>query len=192
MNMEGSSERTAGDTAAKEPSAGSHDELWGRLVITVLLLGLLSTLAFFALLGYRIYDERREDGPSIADLPKSATPAEPVQEVAAATESNAVPEAPVSTDAKQAVITVLNGGGAKGSAGILADFLKAEGYLKVTVGNAQKDYSGATIYHAATLGKEAEQIKESVMKKYPQAKILPAEATNKETAVSQVTVILGK
>jgi Na+-transporting methylmalonyl-CoA/oxaloacetate decarboxylase gamma subunit len=94
--------------------------------------------------------------------------------------------------AKKMEITVLNGGTAKGGAGVLADFLKKEGYLKTDMGNALKDYVGVTIYYAADLEKLAEVIRKSVVKKYSQVKILPADKTNKETLVSQVTIILGK
>ncbi len=94
--------------------------------------------------------------------------------------------------AKKLEISVLNGGAAKGSAGILADFLKKEGYLKTDMGNTLKDYAGVIIYYTASLEKEAEMIQASVIKKYPQAKILPADSKNKETLVSQVTIILGK
>jgi hypothetical protein len=60
------------------------------------------------------------------------------------------------------------------------------------MGNTLKDYAGTTIYYATPLEKEAGVIRESVAKKYPQAKILLADQKNKETSVSQITVIVGK
>ena len=86
----------------------------------------------------------------------------------------------------------MNGGAAKGSAGSLADFLKKEGYNKITIGNTLNNYTGAILYYAPDVEKEVASIKENVAKKYPQIKTLPADIKNKETSVAQVTIILGK
>ncbi|MDP3957105.1 MAG: hypothetical protein Q8Q10_01200, partial [bacterium] len=65
-------------------------------------------------------------------------------------------------------------------------------YSKASAGNTINNYTGTVVYYAVGLEKEAAIIKESVVKKYPQAKILSADIKNKETSVSQITIIIGK
>lgn len=89
-------------------------------------------------------------------------------------------------------VSVLNGGGAKGSAAVVADFLKKEGYTQAVAGNATGDYAGVTVYYAAGSEAAAAMIKEVLAKKYPKATAKAALSDNKETATSLVTVILGK
>jgi len=89
-------------------------------------------------------------------------------------------------------VSVLNGGAPKGSAGVMASILKESGYLSVTPSNTIKDYVGVVVYYADTFEKQAEYVKEILVKKYPQAKIMSADTKNKETSVSPITIILGK
>lgn len=175
-----------------EPSPESHDELWGRLIVATLLFGLLAALGFFAFLGYRIYDGRHEDGPSIADLPRSSAPAEPAPEAVATAEDKPVSEPSAPVDAKQTTVSVLNGGGAKGSAGTLAEFLKQGGYAKAVAGNASGDYVGVTVFHGPGQEAAAKAVLAEVMKKYPKASVSLADEKRPETGSSPVTVIIGK
>ena len=191
-NMSEEHEDITKDGGHPESSPRPHDELWGRLVISVLLLGLLAMLAFFALLGYRIYDGRHENGPSIADLPKSAAPAEPTQGAATTAENTPAPEASAPIDAKQTVASVLNGGGAKGSAGTLAESLKQAGYAKTVAGNASGDSAGVIVFYKDGQEAVAKAVLAEVAKKYPKASIAPADAKRPETGSSPITVIIGK
>jgi cytoskeletal protein RodZ len=180
----------------------SRESLWGVLLFAFMLLFVIASVAAIGWVVYSRWKAEREAGnnPSITELLKkteqevdnTASAEMPVPEnknVDAL--ANAINEEIISA-AKKLEISVLNGGAAKGSAGGLADFLKKEGYLKTDMGNTEKNYSGVTIYYAPSLEKETEAIKGSVAKKYPQVKILPADLRNKETSVSQVTIILGK
>lgn len=178
----------------------SRESLWGAVLFAGMIVFVIVSLwgiGWAAYSGWKS-DRTEKNQPSIGSLAKQSegtevSSAEPSQAADAVRVMTADKQAvDVLAEAKKLEISVLNGGGAKGSAGALADFLKGEGYLKTDAGNATKDYSGVTVYYAANLEKEAAIVTESIMKKYPQAKPLPADANDKETSASQVTVILGK
>lgn len=171
--------------------AKPNDELWGRMVIIILGLGLVSMLGFFALIGYQIYDERSEESPSIAEMPKNVEPSvEVAKEAAPATETKPAAEASAA-DAKQAVVSVLNSGGAKGSAGVLADLLKQAGYAKVTAGNATGDYAVTAVFYGEGQESVAKTILAEVVKKYPKATVVSADPKKADTTASAVVVIIG-
>lgn len=183
--------------AKNSPRTHSREPLWGTILLACMLLFVIASIGGIGWVVYSKWQSERaaESRPSISALPERSDEQAAASPQTGAEQAADTKEQPASGSletAKKLEISVLNGGGAKGSAGVLADFLKSEGYLKTDAGNTLKDYSGVTVYHAAALEKEAEAIKASVIKKYPQAKILPADATNKETSVSQVTIILGK
>lgn len=169
-----------------------HDELFGRLVVVVLVLGLFSVLGFFVFLGYRIYENRRDDDPSIADIPKHEQQTEVVQEVRESAESKSSEEVSEQPDAKQSTISVLNGGGAKGSAGMLADILKKAGFSKVTAGNADGDYAGVTVFYQEGQESGAKAVLADIVKQYPKAVVSKADPNRKETGVAPITVVIGK
>lgn len=182
------------------PQARSRESLWGAVLLACMLLFVVASVGIVGWMAYaKWHDEQRaKSQPSITVLPeqpdgeKDVAPVESTE----AREDTSAAQTPVASDsvaaAKKLGISVLNGGGAKGSAGILMNFLKTEGYGKTVLGNTQSNYVGVTLYYAVGLEKEATVVKASVVKKYPQVKILPVDAKNKETAVSQVTIILGK
>lgn len=179
--------------------SGSHEPLWGMLLIAGMLLFVVASIAG---IGWAVYSKWQgtrmaENQPSITALSESSDEAAPPAESQQANTPQAVnadqqPAADSAEAAKKLEVSVLNGGAAKGSAGVLAEFLKTEGYAKTLAGNTLKDYAGTVVYHAASLEKEAEAVRTSVAKKYPQAKTLPADVGNKETSVSAVTIIIGK
>lgn len=176
----------------------SHDELWGRLVITVLLLGLLTMLGFFALIGYRIYDERNEKEASITALPKSEAMAEPGMDSDKSDGDRSATEAEKSAerisapaDAKQTDIAILNAGGGSGVAGQLATSLKEAGYAKTTAGNSSGSYAGVTVYYKEGQEAAAKTILVEVVKKYPKATVAPADPKKADTMGSAVVVIIG-
>jgi hypothetical protein len=190
------------DRRAALPIKKSREPLLGAALFAVMILFVLASIGGIGWVVYSKWQTERaaESRPSITELLErageqtDAPSAESPQatDAAQATDDKAVTGTGSADAAKKLEISILNGGAAKGSAGILADFLKSEGYLKTDAGNTLKDYTGVTIYYAANLEKEAEAIKTSVAKKYPQVKILPADTNNKETSVSQITVIVGK
>lgn len=174
----------------------SNDELWGKMVIVVLLLGLLASVGFLALLGYRIYDERSAPSPSIAEIPKNPEPIAqsedtktPATETAPVTETE---KTPASVDAKQTEITILNAGGGGGVAGQLASSLKEAGYTKTTAGNSSATYTGVTVFYKAGQESPAKAILAEVVKKYPKATTAPADAKRPETGSAPVTIIIGQ
>lgn len=188
-------EQTSGDMpevgAAPRAIAKSNDELWGKMVIVVFGLGLVSMIGFFGFLGYQFYDQRSEEGPSIAEMPKNEeSSTEPATEAAPVAETQPAAETPA-TDAKQVAIAVLNGGGAGGSAGVLADALKQAGYTKTTAGNATGDYAGVTVFYGAGQESAAKTILTEVVKKYPKATVAPADPKKADTTGSAVVVVIG-
>lgn len=191
--------KETGSQMSEVSRSSSREPLWGAILFAGMLLFVIVSVFGVGWIAYTKWQSERiaKSHPSITVLSgqskqeKSVAPVEPTK----TTDSTKAVEPPVNDSAaavKKLEITVLNGGGAKGSAGLLADFLKKEGYSKTDSGNTIKDYEGVVIYYAAQLEKEAAMVKGSVVKKYPQAKVLPADVKNKETAVSQVTIILGK
>lgn len=180
----------------------SRESLWGALLFAAMIVFVMASIGSIGWTAYSHWKKVRANGnnPSITGLLKETEQemsGVASDEISPPLENEILENAKITNEetisaAKKLEVSVLNGGAAKGSAGVLADFLKKEGYLKTDMGNTQKDYVGVTIYHAAGLEKEVEAVKASVAKKYPQAKILPADSRNKETSVSQVTIILGK
>lgn len=195
-----STPEAARDMPKREAShGGSREPLWGMFLIAGMLLFVIASIAGIGWVVYSKWQGARmaENQPSITALSESSDEAVPPAESQQADTPQAgnadqQPAADSAEAAKKLEVSVLNGGAAKGSAGVLAEFLKTEGYAKTIAGNTAKDYAGTAVYHAASLEKEAEAVRTSVAKKYPQAKILPADATNKETTTSPVTIIIGK
>jgi hypothetical protein len=93
--------------------------------------------------------------------------------------------------AKNTDIKVLNGGAAKGSAGVVAEALKKAGYTKVTTGNTLGDYTGTTVYFSVGLDQEAGAVKQALLS-WPATVTKEAPQGNKETAQAPLTVIVGK
>lgn len=195
MDIEKETVSDTGDASVPTAKAKLHDELWGRLIIGVLLIGVLCALGFVAFLGYRAYEQRSDTKVSIVDVSKvdisesESTPG-PEEEVREA-EENPSPE-PSVIDAKKTKILVLNGGAAKGSAGAFADFLEKAGYTAVTVGNADGNYSSVTVFHQEGSESAAKAVLADVAKKSPKATLSVSDKKNAETMKSEVVVIVGK
>ncbi|MBP9752006.1 MAG: LytR C-terminal domain-containing protein [Candidatus Moranbacteria bacterium] len=177
----------------ERPFEKSHDEFFGRLIVAILVLGVLFVIGFLSFLGYRIYGQHFEGTVSIADIPKTGTVAdsEVVPSPDMGSEKEPEPETPP-VDVKNLSISVLNGGGAKGSAGILAEELKKADFLKVVAGNAEGDYTGVTVFYQEGQETPAKTVLSDVVKKYPKAALSPVDPKRSETGGTPVVVILGK
>lgn len=179
----------------KREKSRSYESLWGGILFACMLLFVVLSIGA---IGFNVYSQWREkqlkqNEPSISALSQKSQEEAVGKEEKEELSVPEVVEAPIDeVSVKKRVISVLNGGGKKGSAGIVATSLKGEGYLSVTAGNTLKDYTGVTVYFSSGLDKEAQFIKEILVKKYPQVKVSPADIQNKETETSQITVILGK
>src|SRR3989344_352411 len=178
------SEDTASSNFGQEQK--SREPLWGALVFASMLLFVLASIGGIGWTTYVQWKAKRvaENHPSVLLLEEptneetSVVPVTPSQE-RGETDNQTSSVNDVSILAKKLEIAVLNGGAAKGSAGSLADFLKKEGYNKITIGNTLNNYTGAILYYAPDVEKEVASIKENVAKKYPQIKTLPADIKNK-------------
>ncbi len=180
----------------------SREPLFGTLLFSLLLLCTLLSLAGIGWVLYSRWQESREQAGqlSIATLPLKSSESS-AQETAASndTETPSEEHRESSSSAETAILApkdvdvkVLNGGAAKGSAGTVTETLKQAGYSKATFGNATGDYSGVTVYYAASAEREALAVKEALVKKYPMITAKSSVAGNTETSVASVTVILGK
>ncbi|MGK2848486.1 MAG: LytR C-terminal domain-containing protein [Minisyncoccota bacterium] len=177
----------------------SHESLWGALLFAIMIVFVLISIGGIGWVTYEQWQgtKRAEEQPSISELSQQVVPKEtpsteevPKEEVNGIESSMSDPSAIEAT--KKIITSVLNGGGAKGSAGVLADTLKKDGYLHVTTGNTVQNYTGVTIYYASGQDKEAEILKKSVATKYPQVTLSTADPKNQETSLASLTVIIGK
>lgn len=177
-------------------SRRSRESLWGAILFACMLLFVIVSVGGVGWVVYSQWKSERmaESQPSISALSASDEETPPATEEATApvAEATASESDNITIAAQNLTISVLNGGGAKGSAGAVAEFLKTAGYSKTQAGNTIKDYTGVTVYYSANLEKEAEIIKQNVAKKYPQVTLSPADTKNNETSASQITIIIGK
>lgn len=179
----------------------SREVFLGGMVILVFCLLLLILAGTFGYFGYRLWQSSQTERstPSIQELGEIAkeeglaTPSEPTPESApsAATPAPSSSE-PTLPDKATLEVKVLNGGGARGSAGTLTDLLKKAGYTKAAFGNTVADYTGQTIYYGADGLKAAEALKEEVVKTYPKVTLAPAKTGDKDSTAALLVVILGK
>lgn len=178
----------------------SYESLWGALLFAFLILFVVVSVVS---VGWGMYTKWKSERDARAQL--SITTLQNQVDVKQDTSDQtqgagsdqekrgAEASAGENTDtAKKVALSVLNGGSPKGSASTVVTFLKQGGYTNVTAGNTVQNYTGVVIYYAASLGKEAETIKTTLIQKFPQTKALPADPKNKETSVSPITIILGK
>lgn len=181
------------EKGGRPETSASSDELRGRLVVVVLMLGMMLMLGFVAFLGYRAYENRSGSRASIADIRMTVSEEPEVKSDPVSPEIKEKQEesAPV-VDQKEIKVVVLNGGGAKGAAGVLADSLNKAGYVGVTAGNADGDYSGVTVFYQEGNESAAKVVLSNVVKSYPKATISLADPKRKETGAKSVVVILGK
>jgi cytoskeletal protein RodZ len=173
----------------------SREPFFGTLLFGVLVLVMLGVISLLSWWGYRGWSFSQEQSalPSIAALPITEEKTEsrvPVEEEKPQTQEPSQEELVKKT--KETDIKVLNGGAAKGSAGVLGEALKKEGYTKISVGNTTGNYTGTIIYFASGLDQEAATLKASLLKSHPKTEAKPALTDNKETTQAPLTVILGK
>ncbi len=188
------SEVTPEESSATTPEKKkkSRESLFGGLLFGVMIIFILMVLAGigWAVWGGVSYNQAENQELSISALGEIVEAVK--EEVTGETEP--VPSAETATPAvsKSTAISVLNGGAVGGSAGKLVTAIKQDGYTAVTAGDATADYTGVVIYYAETVAKEAEALKTTVAKAYPNVTTAKALATTKETSTSPLTVIIGR
>mgnify|MGYP000100100230 CR=1 FL=1 len=177
-----------------QPGKKGRDSVLGWLILLFVGLFFLGIFAFLFYLGHRFFWSKGDQDArsSIAVLSSEETVAlVPATEPAGGTPQPSPAPPIVAVDKKTLAVSVLNGGGAKGSAGVLADILKKEGYEKTAVGNTVGNFTGVTIYYSNGNEAAAELLKAVVVKKYPEAKVLPADPKQSETNTKDIVIILG-
>jgi cbb3-type cytochrome oxidase subunit 3 len=107
--------------------------------------------------------------------------------------SEVITSVPVkTTDTAKLSLKVLNGGAVKGSAGKAVQTLKSAGYALAVQGDAKGDYTGVTVYYREGSQADAEQVKQALIKDYPNATTQIVTDSKHETALTPVVVMLGK
>lgn len=179
----------------------SREPLFGTILFGFILLLGVAVLCGIGWVGYQGYrlNQKQATLPSIASLSLSVASEEtkensgPTQAIPEETTPKvADDQEEVVKKAKASTIKVFNGGAAKGSATVLADILKKEGYTQVSTGNTIKDYTGVVVYFSPETEKEAELVKGTLSKTYPQIVAKPAVKTNTETTQAPISIIFGK
>ncbi len=179
----------------KAPSRKSSRESWYGtsllMVFIVIICALLGAIGWWSYT--RVYLLSQQEKASISGLSQESLQ-QGEEESALPTVSDIPAELPQeeTLDMKQESILVLNGGGAKGSAGEGVTLLKKEGFSKVSPGNTEKDYAGVTLYFAPHKESVANEVKKVLLKRYPTAISQEAKESNKETTGASVVVIIGK
>lgn len=177
----------------EESQASSvRESVWGTVVLTAMIVCLLLAAGWIAFLGYARWRMAKAAASrvSIAVLP--SVPVSTPSETSDGTGSLVSPAPPALIDTKALQVSVINGGGARGSAGTLGKLIQQAGYVKVTVGNAQRDYTGTTVLYTPELEREAKRLFVTVQAPFPKATLAPFDAQTKEASFSPLTVVLGK
>lgn len=167
----------------------TRDKRRGELLIAFFILFGIAILTLAGLVSYRVVKVSSTEGVSITAIPKEGPAPDSVTDESVASEETTPVVAP---DPKQADILVLNGGAAKGSAGVLGSALEKLGYAKVEVGNATLDYIGVTVYSSKENKSVAEEVKKDILKRYPKAEWKTADPKKPETAKATIVIVLGK
>ncbi len=187
------------ETSQPFGKSASHESFFGFLVLLVIVVFLV-LLASYG--GWLLYHGVRESLPdssraSIETLPSAASAPEKQDEPKPMEDKKNDEKLPIASSPvvvnKKVSIKVLNGGSVKGVAGEAANILTAAGFTAVSAGNAKGDYTGATVYfmNGATQA-DADAVKTALSKKYPSVLVKSPIPGNDDTAVSALTVIVGK
>jgi hypothetical protein len=171
-----------------------RDDLLGKTVMFSVAVLVVGVAAFFVYIAYRMAGSDATEGASIASIAnENQTPTD-------AKETSKAEEAPITEkkieDASfkkdSVAISVLNGGAPKGSAAIIADILKSDGFSRTTTGNSSGDYSGLVVYRKEGNEEAAEAVRKTLSVKYPSVSVKAADLKNSETSVTPVVVVFGK
>lgn len=108
------------------------------------------------------------------------------------TESGAMGTTVDLSDPAALKVLVLNGGGAKGSAGKAQTYLKEKGYVLTDASNASVfTYKDVTVFYADEKNKaDAEKLQEVLGEEYKTVEVNPAESADEKK--SDIVVIIGK
>lgn len=170
------------------------EHLLGTILLVLIIFFILSSLAGIVFVLYSQWKHAADNKarPTIQTLDTAAV-TEPKEEPAPApAPAEEKKEEPKTTgvDLSKEKITVLNGGAATGSAGKLATALKAD-KIDASTGSTQGDFTGTVIYYATGKEDAAKALLPFVQKTFADATTKPQDATKKETATADITVILG-
>lgn len=191
--VEEQQKNTSSARSSREPLFGAILFGFFSLVAIIVVVG----IGWGVYQGYQVSQERAVL-PSIATITLGddvkETTEEPKEEVAIEEKpsTDTVSQEEMLKKAQAISIKVLNGGAPKGSASVVAGALTRAGFTKVEIGNTLKDYTGVVIYFAPEAEKEAETVKATLLKSYPNITTQSAIKTNTETTQAPLSIIFGK
>lgn len=174
----------------------SNEPLFGVLVMMVVVI-LLVLLASYGgwFLYYGVKNSRSNALlPSIESIPLAANTVsiEEKSEIPKVEEKSVAITQEKSIN-KKIAIKVLNGGAAKGAAGVVAELLKVAGYTTISTGNSVGDYVGVSVTFLSPASEsDANSVREALSKKYPSSVVKSAIQGNADMTASPITVIVGK
>jgi cytoskeletal protein RodZ len=162
-------------------------------------------LSFFAGLagvifwhGYSQFGVRLEERarPSITELKVQAPAAESVVASMTDAQSETPATTPPSTEGAGVAkgdlsVRVLNGGAAKGSAGVVTELLTKAGFTKAVAGNATGDYQGMTVYCTKGKDTESKALADALAASYKEVTAKPIPENVSELAQATCTVVIG-
>ncbi len=188
--------RTYESTAIPSPGSSSGDDLRGKGILLGIILLLLAGAGFFVMLGYRVIQIGEDTRESIEGLASTSAVSDMAVERVSVQEPATSPEESQPTndaiDKSTLEISVLNGGGPKGSATAVADLLKSDGYIKTTAGNSSGDYSGFVVYRKAGSEEAADAVMKTLSVKYPSVIVKENDAGKSEVSSAPIVVIIGR
>lgn len=173
-----------------------RDDLLGKTVIFMVIAVVIASVGFLAYLGYHATGSGSPEGVSIVSIASVPDTGKTSESDADVQETKTVSEAEKTVEGtlqKASIpVVVLNGGAPKGSAAVISDMLKADGFTQVSTGNSSEDYSGLVIYRTDGNETSAEAVKIVLSKKYPSVTVRAADPKRSETSRASVTVVFGK
>lgn len=174
----------------------SNEPFFGVLVMMVVVILLVLLASYGGWFLYHGVKNSRSNAslPSIESIPLAVNTAvnEEKSETPKSEEKSAVTTQEKSVN-KKIAIKVLNGGAAKGSAGVVADLLKEAGYTTISTGNSVGDYVGVSVAFLSPASEsDADAVREALSKKYLSSTVKPATQGNADMTASPITIIVGK
>lgn len=172
----------------------SHESLFGFLIMMIVVVFLVLLASYGGWLLYRGVSESRPDPNriSIENIPVGTSAENASKDAGIVPDEGTAPAAPFVVN-KKIGIKVLNGGGAKGSASVVAGVLMGAGYATVATGNANGNYTGVIVYFSGeAVSGDADAVVAALLKKYPTSVTKPAITGNADTSAAPVTVLVGK
>lgn len=174
----------------------SNEPFFGVLVMMVVVILLVLLASYGGWFLYHGVKNSRSNAsmPSIESIPLAANTVTNEEKLEISkSEEKSIETTQEKSANKKIAIKVLNGGAAKGAAGVVAELLKEAGYTTISTGNSVGDYAGVSVTFLSPASEgDANGVREALLKKYPSTVAKSATQGNADMTASPITVIVGK